>query len=131
MDLLDDEPDAPPSRLEPYTRPEVLGIAAFVLAVASLLGFGVFNGSIVLILTETNGPPSSAAMVGAGLLGVALASLPVWMGLAAVRNLLEDDPLWTAAVARAAVLVGLVAVVMRLATTAAQAAGGGSHFITY
>ena len=119
------------SRLDSYRNPEVLGLAGFALAVASLLGFGVLNGTIVLILAAGEGPPSTGVQVAAGLLGAALAAIPLLLGMEAVRNLLEDDPVWVSGVARAAVLLGAIVVVLRLLQTAAQAISNGSPYVNY
>lgn len=75
-----DEDVAPAAGLSGYRTPEVLGLAAFALAVA------------------------------------ALGTIPLLLGLEAVRLLLEDDPLWVSAVTRGAVVLAVVVVVLRLAT---------------
>ena len=127
----DDDLDLPQRRFEGYRTPEVLAPAGFALAVASLLGFGVLNGSIVLILAAGDGAPSTAVQVAAGLLGAALAAIPFILGLEAVRHLLADDPVWLVGLSRATVLLGAIVVILRLLQTLAQAIAGGSPYVTY
>jgi hypothetical protein len=129
----DDELDPQPDRFRSYWTPEVLGLVGFALAVGSMLGAGVLSGAILAALgTEagTQTPPSVQVL--AGLLGAAFAALPLLLGLEAVRNLLEDDPLWVAALARATVLLAGIVVFLRLAQTLAQTVSeGGSPYFGY
>ncbi len=107
--------------LSSYRSPEVLGLAAFALAVVALLGFGLLSGQVLLALADQSGPPSQTLQVLAGLTGAALAAVPLLLGLEATRLLLEDDPLWVSAVARAAVVLGAAAVLLRLGHVLIQA----------
>lgn len=128
MDLLDDEQDAEPGRFEAYRAPEVLAPAGFALAVASLLGYGLLSGNIVVVLASGgSAPPSTQVQVAAGLVGAALAAIPFLMGLEAVRQLLEDDPLWVRGLARATVVVGGLVVLLRLAHALATALADGPY----
>lgn len=127
--MLDDGPDSSPSALSAYRSPEVLGLAGFALAVSALLGFGLLSGN--LLLSVFDGPPSQGRLVAAGLLGAALGGVPLLMGLDATRHLLEDDPLWVSAVARAAVLLGAAVIVLRLAHTAAAALTDNPGYALY
>ena len=132
MDLLDDDLDAPPSRLDSYRSPEVLAPAGFAIAVAALLGYGLLSGTILLVITADGaGVPSNGAQAAAGLLGAALAAIPFLMGLEAVRNLLEDDPLWVRGLARATVLLGGFVVLLRLAHTAIVALAENPQYFGY
>lgn len=125
---MDDDRLEQPRPLSDYRSPEVLAPTAFALAVAALLGgFGLLSGSIVLALTDAS-QPSQAANVLAALLGAALAAIPLLMGLEAVRNLLEDDPLWVSALARASVLLGGIVVLLRLAHTLVYLLGDGPAY---
>ena len=127
--MLDDEPDSRPSTLSAYRSPEVLGLAGFALAVSALLGFGLLSGNILLSVFD--GQPSEGRQIAAALLGAALGGVPLLMGLDATRHLLDDDPLWVSAVARAAVLLGAVVIVLRLAHTAAALLGDNPGYAVY
>ena len=118
------------SRLSGYRTPEVLGLAAFGLGIAALLGFGLLSGNIVLALSDA-GPPTRGIQLLAGLLGAALVAIPLILGLEATRQLLEDDPLWVSAVARAAVVLGAVVVVLRLFHVLVQALSDGGQYIGF
>ena len=128
MDLDDEQVLEPDGALAGYRTPEVLAPAAFALALASLLGFGLLSGSIVLSLSTGVGPPSPTLQALAGLLGAALAAIPLLMGLEAVRHLLDDDPLWVSGLARASVLLGAVVVTLRLLHTLAYAVGENPQY---
>jgi hypothetical protein len=114
MEPLPDDLVGRDSTPSSYRAPEVLGLAAFALGLAALLGFGLLSGQVVLALAEQSGPPTKTLQVLAGLTGAALAAIPLLLGLQATRLLLDDDPLWVSAVSRAAVLLGAVAVLLRL-----------------
>jgi hypothetical protein len=124
--------DEEPGNGSLYTAPEVLAPAGFALALASLLGFGLMTGNVLLALSDAQqGPPSALLQVLAGLLGAALGVVPLVMGLIAVRDLLEDDPLWVSGLARATVILGAIVVVLRLFHTAVAALSGGSPYFGY
>lgn len=108
------------SHLSGYRTPEVLGLAAFALGVVALLGFGLLSGQVLLALADGPGPPGRTLQVLAGLTGAALAAIPLLLGLEATRLLLDDDPLWVAAVARGAVVLGAVAVLLRVGHVVVQ-----------
>ena len=97
-----------------YGAPDVLALVALVLAVASLFGFGLLNGSPYFVPFITNDDGQKTRLVLAALLGGAFAVAPVWLGFRSVSRRLETDPAWTAAAARAAVVLGLIALVLRL-----------------
>ena len=126
----DDAVDPEPDRFRSYWTPEVLGLVGFALAVGSLLGSAALSGGILAALaTDPGTPTTDGVRLAAGLLGAAFAAIPLLLGLEAVRNLLEDDPLWVAAIARATVLLAGIVVFLRLAQTLAQAvSGGGSPY---
>ena len=132
-DTKDDQLDPQPDRFRSYWTPEVLSLVGFALAVGSMLGAGVLSGGILAALgTDPNMQVSDTVQVLAGLLGAAFAAIPLLLGLEAVRNLLEDDPLWVAALARATVLLAGIVMFLRLAQTLAQAVSdGGSPYFGY
>lgn len=127
METLPDD-ELEPRTLSAYRSPEVLGLAAFALGVVALLGFGLLSGQVLLALSDQPGAPSQTLQVLAGLVSAALAAIPLLMGLEATRQLLEDDPLWVSAVARGAVVLGAVAVVLRLGHALIQALAGSPSF---
>lgn len=124
----DDRSPAPPSR---YAAASVLALAAFVLAVASLLGFGLLNGSSFIAPAFDDVGPQDQTAVLSGLLGAALALLPVGLGLRAVAVLDDDDPDWTATLARAAVVVAGASIALRLAVTLVQATTDSAVFVRF
>jgi len=125
--LTDDDLDEQESRLSGYRTPEVLGLAAFALGLVAVLGFGLLSGQVVLALAEQPGP-SQTLQVLAGLTGAALAAIPLLLGLEATRLLLDDDPLWVSAVSRGAVVLGAVAVLLRLGHVVIQALAESPSF---
>jgi len=129
MDLLDDDVELPENRLAGYRTPEVLGLAAFALGLASLLGFGLLSGQVLLALSAEPGPPSQTLQVLASLLSAGLAAVPLLLGLEATRLLLDDDPLWVSAVARAAVVLSAVAVLLRLGHVLVQALADSPSYL--
>lgn len=126
----DDGPDVS-TGLSSYRTPEVLGLAAFALGLVTLLGFGLLSGQVVLALADQAGPPSQALQVLAGLTGAALASIPLLLGLEATRLLLEDDPLWVSAVARAAVVLGAIGVLLRLGHVLVQSLADNPSYVGF
>jgi hypothetical protein len=131
MDLLDDTPDPEPSRLADYLAPEALAPAGFVLALTCLLGSGLLSASILLAFSDELGEPSRGLRVGVQLAGAAIAAAPLLMGLAAVRRLLDDHPLWVAGLARATVLLAGVAVLARLLHALVAGVSDGNQFFGY
>lgn len=125
-DVLEQE-----SRMSGYRTPEVLGLAAFALGLAALLGFGLLSGNIVLALSDGAGPPSRSLQLLAGLVGAALGAIPLILGLEATRQLLEDDPLWVSAVARAAVVLGGIVVLLRLFHVLVQSLSDGGQYVGF
>jgi hypothetical protein len=105
-----------------YGAPEVQAAVALVLAIASIWGFGLLNGSYYVFLSVGPGDSIKTANVLSALLGAALSLLPVVLGWRASARVLESDPRWVATAARAAVLLGLLAVVLRLVLAVLAAA---------
>jgi hypothetical protein len=105
-----------------YGAPDVQAAVALVLAIASIWGFGLLNGSYYVFLSVGPGDSIKTANVLSALLGAALSLLPVVLGWRASARLLDSDPRWVATAARAAVLLGLLAVVLRLVLAVLAAA---------
>ena len=97
-----------------FGAPDILAVVAFVLAVVSLCGFGVLNGNYYFFMSVGAGDSIRAANIMSALLGAAFALLPVSLGWRASARVLDADPRWVATLARAAVILGLLAVALRL-----------------
>ncbi len=103
-ELLEDEPfdddSANGSVLRDVAAPEALALASLVLAVVSVLGISLLNGSPYLpLLFSADGPTDSSVLVLAVLLGAALALLPAALAVVALRRLPFDSPSRTTAAA--------------------------------
>lgn len=114
-----------------FGAPEVLALVAFVLAVASLFGFGVMNGSAYVIpfFNTADGDNSTRLVIGT-VLGAVLAMIPVWLGWRAVSRSLPGDPGWVISMARAAMLLGLASGLLRLVVAFVEAAHDGPSGFT-
>jgi hypothetical protein len=117
-----------------FGAPEVQAVVAFVLAVVSLLGYGLLAGGLYFYFST----PSAAddlrtRNVLASVLGAVFALVPVVLGWRASARTLPSDARWVGPLARAAVLLGLIAVVLRLvlAVLAASSGDAGSRFVTF
>jgi EamA domain-containing membrane protein RarD len=97
-----------------YGAPDVQALVSIVLAVASLCGFGLLNGSYYFLQYIQPADAQKTRVVLSALLGAAFALLPIWLGWRAGARVLTSDPRWVAAVARAAVVLGLISLVLRL-----------------
>jgi len=124
---LDDEPlddpwhDQLEAAQDTYGSPEVLALVALVLAIGSTFGFGVLNGS-VYIAPFLNAGPSHSALVTGALLGAALALVPIWLGWRVSSRTLAGDAAWVSVAARAALVLGLISLLLRLIVAVLQAA---------
>lgn len=109
-----------------YGAPAVLALVAFVTAVASFFGFGLMNGTtyVIPLLSSFDGGNNNRVVV-AALLGAGLALIPVALAWRAGSHLLDSDPRWVAAVARAALVLGLASGVLRLVVAVLTAAHDG------
>lgn len=97
-----------------YGAPDVQAVVAIVLAVLALYGFGLLSGT-TYVFTALPGPESiKTRNVLAALLSAAFALIPVIVGWRASARVLASDPRWIATLARAAVVLGLLALVLRL-----------------
>jgi len=114
-DVVDDSvgDDEPLQVGDDYGAPDVMSLVAFVLAIGSILGFGLLNGTYYLLL-DLHQDPSKARGVTAMLLGAAFALAPVILGWRASARVIDSDPRWIGSVARAAVVLGLMSLVLRL-----------------
>ena len=107
---------------EDFGAPAVLAVVAFVLAVVSVLGLGLLNGSAYIAPFLSGEPmPTSRDMVAGPVVGAVLALIPVVLGWRAVSRALPDDPDWVTTLGRAAFLLGLVSVLLRLLIAVLQA----------
>ncbi|MCU1589826.1 MAG: hypothetical protein JWP11_1082 [Frankiales bacterium] len=105
-----------------YGAPEVLAVVAFVLSLVSLSGFGLLNGSYYFLPYINSAEGQKTRLVLAALLGALLALLPVWLGWRASARVLATDARWVATLARAAVMLGLLSLVLRLVLSVVTAA---------
>lgn len=138
-DLIDDEHDSdddgygrePGSGLlSAVTAPEVLALASVVLAVVSITGLGLLNGSVYVQLgSYTGDAPQQAVLVGAALLGVGLALLPAALGGLALRRLPDDSP--SRVLAGAGVLIAAVSALLRLVMALRAAADDTVQYVPF
>lgn len=115
--------------LQAAGAPEALALASLVLAVVSLVGLGLLNGSPYLPQAFSAGEPLQRTLVTAALLGAALALLPLALGAVALRRL-PDDSGWRP-FAGAGVLVAGVSVLLRLAIAARTATDDAVQFMQF
>lgn len=102
-----------------------LALTAFALSVLSCFGAALFSGYTYLGQRDLfQGSGVADDRVGAQLLGAGLALLPALIGLAAARRSTGSSA-WVDAVARAAVLVAMTSVVLRLVVLAVSLATSG------
>ena len=128
----DDEPaGGSRSLVRAVTAPEALALASVVLAVVSLSGVGLLNGSPYLpqAFYDGGGAPEQSDLVLTVLLGAALALLPAALGVHALRRLPGDSPSRTTA--GAGVLVALVSCSLRLVLAARTAADERVPFVQF
>ena len=135
-DLLEDDEEhfddesAARSVLRDLLAPEALALASLVLAVVSVLGIGLLNGSPYLpSLFSANGPAEPSVLVLAALLGAALALLPAALGVVALRRLPFDSPSRTTAAA--GVLVAGVSFVLRVVLAVRNAVDDSAQFVQF
>ena len=113
-DLDDGVGDDEPVQVgDDYGAPDVTALVAIVLAVGSILGFGLLNGTYYLLL-DLHQDPSKGRAVSAMVLGALFALAPVILGWRASARVIDSDPRWIGSVARAAVVLGLMSLVLRL-----------------
>ena len=135
-DLLEDDGEqfddesAARSVLRDLVAPEALALASLVLAVVSVLGIGLLNGSPYLpSLFSADGPAEPYVLVLAALLGAALALLPAALGVVALRRLPFDSPSRTTAAA--GVLVAGVSCVLRVVLAVRTAVDDSAQFVQF
>jgi hypothetical protein len=108
-----------------FDAEEVLAVTAFVLAVLSLAGFGLLNGSTYVHPLLTADADRTRLVLGA-LLGAVLALVPVWLGWRVIARSLPGDPGWAMTLARSAMLLGLGSAVLRVVAAVIEAAQSGA-----
>ena len=123
--------DEPEALGEAFDAPPVVALVAFVLAILSIAGFGLMNGSTYVAPIVDNQPHTGRLVFGL-VVGAALALVPVGLGWHASSRTLEDDAPWVSVLARAAMLIGLASMALRLVLAVIQASqdnpGGFVHF---
>ena len=107
-----------------FGAPEVQSLLAFVLAVLSIGGFSLLNGTTYLFVELSAEDNYRTRSVLAALLGAAFALLPIVLGWRASARVLVTDAKWIATLARTAVLLGLLSLLLRLVLAVIAA---GSH----
>jgi hypothetical protein len=105
-----------------FGAPPVLALISFVLAVLSLAGFGLMNGTTYVVPFLNDQPQHDRLVVGV-LIGAALALVPVALGWRSA-NIQTDLP-WASVLAKAAVILGLGSFVLRLVVAIVQATQDG------
>jgi hypothetical protein len=108
----------------------VQAVLAFVLGVATLFGFSLLNGSSYLF-QYVAGEPQKTRIVLSALLGAVFAVIPVWLGWRAAARTLAGDPRWVGTLARVAVLLGLLSLVLRLVMAVIAAGSSDPSMGTY
>lgn len=132
----DDELDDPwhdhiAEATDSFGAPDVQAVVAFVLGIVTLLGYGLLSGApYFFFATPSADDDFRTRNVLAALLGAAFALIPIVLGWRASARVLTSDPRWAGTLARAAVVLGLLALVLRLvlAVVAAGADDPASRF---
>ena len=126
-ELDDDELDDPwhdhiVDVTESFGSADIQAVVAFVLALISVCGFGLLNGSnyIAPFFAETEHRWLLGILGALG--GAVLALVPLVLGWRVHARLLPTDARWIAVLARAAVILALISVVLRLVLTVLAAA---------
>jgi hypothetical protein len=115
-----------PELQEGFDEPTVLAVTAVVLAVLSLAGFGLMNGTAYVVPLLT-GQSQQARLLTGLLVGAALALVPVALGWRAASRAALG---WPVTLGRAAVLLGLTSFVLRLVVAVVQATTDGTSGFT-
>jgi hypothetical protein len=115
----DDELDDPwhdqmAEAADDYGSPDVQALSAFVLSILSIGSFGLLDGATYLITNISAAEDYKTRAVLAAVLGAAFALLPMILGWRASARVLATDAKWVATLARTAVLLGLLSLVLRL-----------------
>jgi hypothetical protein len=105
-----------------FGAPDIQALVAFVLAVAAVFGFGVLNGTTYFQPFLIDEDSLKLRVLGV-VLSAVFALAPVILGWRASAQVLETDPRWVAVAARAAVILGLTALILRLVLAIMTAAG--------
>ena len=105
-----------------FGAPDVQAVVAFVLGIVSMLGFGLLSGAPYAFQSFSAGDSFRTRNILAALIGAGFALVPVILGWRASARVLATDPRWIAALARAAVILGLLSLVLRLVLAVLAAA---------
>ena len=124
------EPDSPVAEVVASVKaPETLALASLLLAVISLLGLGLLNGSpYVPELYSDTGMDTTRATVAARV-GAGFALLPAALGAVALRRLPEQSSFRV--LAGTGILLAAVAVLLRLAVAVRTATQEGVQYIQF
>ncbi|MDT7573622.1 MAG: hypothetical protein QOE05_3796 [Actinomycetota bacterium] len=106
---------------ETFGAPEVQSLVAFVLSVLAMIGLGVMNGTAYVFTSLSAATEYKTRNVVGALLSAGFALLPIVLGWRVSARVLESDPRWVATLARAAVILGLLALFLRLALAVVSA----------
>ncbi|MBK5306813.1 MAG: hypothetical protein JJD92_09025 [Frankiaceae bacterium] len=115
-----------------FGAPDIVAVVAFVLAVASVFGFGLLSGSTysVPFIDGVSNDGNKAALVTGTILGAVLALIPAWLGWRASSRSLPADPRWVVVLARSAVVLALTSGFLHLVVAVLQAAQDGPSGFT-
>ena len=118
---------------ETFGAPEVQSLVAFVLAVLCLGGRGLVQGGNYLFISLSAESDLKTRNIVSAVLSAAFTLLPIVLGWRVSARVLATDPRWVAALARAAVILGLLALVLDLvlAVLAAGAQDPQAHFNSF
>ncbi len=108
--------------------PEAQALAGFTFALLSMFGGGIANLVAQAVLGFTfDSSQARLHVVVPGLVLLFLALLGIWLGRQVIRGGWEEAPTWAGQLARAAVIVAVVGVVVSLVTIiGGWIANGGS-----
>jgi hypothetical protein len=118
---------------ETFGAPEVQSIVAFVLSIVATTGLGVLNGTAYVFTSLSAESEFKTRNVLAAVLSAGFALIPIVLGWRVSARVLDSDPRWVSALARAAVILGLLALVLRLvlAVVAAGASDPRPNFSSF
>lgn len=119
------------------SEPSTLAFIAFPLAVLVLLGAQVFRGVTYTLAFSTSddtsgGGGSTGYIVAGAFLSAAFALVPLLVGLRGLQRVIPADPAWVSGLLRASVVLGSLALGLRLLAALILAVkidgSGGSAF---
>jgi hypothetical protein len=112
---------------ETFGATEVVAVVAFVLALSSVFGWGLLDGNAYIwpFIDGQSDNGNRTAFVLGPVVGAGLALVPAWLGWLASARSLADDPRWQVAMARSAVVLGLVSGFLHLVVAVLMASQDG------